>query len=303
MRIRSDNGMLRRETMLIVNTNPLTFYGEHSRMTDPGEYTHLLGDLPRDLSSLHQIVQNALIHVWKIRKYHPDWLPGRTGEYEARSVVQMLAHSQAKTAAPLTQVRSKEQKLIVDCRHFATLLCALVRHQGIPARVRCGFATYLEETHFQDHWVCEYWDGDRWVMEDPDVGKHDLPQAEFFTGGRAWHLVRSGALAADRFGYDLNERGLWVVRHDLIRDLAALNGDEMLSADNWGLILKDDTELTADEWALLDRAATHTLADDTTFAEMRAFYQNTLALRVPPVIRLYNYVSDEWKDVTLVSQD
>jgi hypothetical protein len=45
------------------------------------------------------------------------------------------------------------------------------------------------------------------------------------------------------------------------------------------------------------------LADANAFAAMRAFYQDTPTLRVPPVIRLYNYVSDEWKDVTLISPD
>src|SRR5258705_2426458 len=113
------------------------FYISQSTITDPGSYNHLFDNLPHDLPGLHQIVQNVYIHVWKVRKYNHEWLKGRTHEYEARSVAKALKLVMAHDQRPLTEVRSKNVKLIVDCRHFAVLLASMLRHQGIPERVGC----------------------------------------------------------------------------------------------------------------------------------------------------------------------
>lgn len=146
----------------------LTFYRAHSPSTDPGEGDDLLAGLPTDLPGLHQIVQNVLIHVWKIRARHPHLIENRA--LLTHSAQDMLAQIRARDPRPLTEERPLEGKLIVDCRHFAALLVVLLRHQGIPARSRCGFGAYLEEGLVQDHYVAEYWDAaeNRWKLEDPD---------------------------------------------------------------------------------------------------------------------------------------
>jgi hypothetical protein len=271
-------------------SNPLSDYARHSPITDPGPYAALLDGLPDDLPGLHQCVQNVLIHNWKVRKYHREWLAGRTNEYARRTVARMLEGILQHHDAPLTVERPEVERLITDCRHAATLLCAMLRARGTPARVRCGFATYLEEGHYQDHWVCEYWDGARWMMEDPDLMKHDVPPEQFYTGGRAWQMARAGAMSADRFGYAPDERGLWIIRQDLVRDLASLNRMEMLSSDCWGLIEVDNP--TDDQTALLDEAAVHTLAGNEGYNAMRDFYEHTPGFKVPPTVTLYNYVAN-----------
>ena len=59
----------------------LAYYTQQTPLTDPGKHAALFDELPRDLPGLHQVVQNLLIHVWKVRKYHKAWLKGRTHEY------------------------------------------------------------------------------------------------------------------------------------------------------------------------------------------------------------------------------
>ena len=54
--------------------------------------------------------------------------------------------------------RDADQRVVGTCRHFAVLSCALLRYRGIPARARCGFATYFQKGQGLDHWVTEYWD-------------------------------------------------------------------------------------------------------------------------------------------------
>lgn len=278
------------------------YYARHTPITDPGQYAMLLDGLPHDLPALHQIVQNVLIHIWKIRKYHPKWLSRGAQELGTRRVSKMLALIQAHTPQPLTVERPRERKVIIDCRSFATLLCAILRHQGVPARVRVGFATYLEATHYQDHWLCEYWNGERWLLEDPDLVKHDVSHEEFIIAGKAWQMARSGQTNPHRFGFSPDMRGLWAVRHSLVRDLAALNGFEPLTGDEWGLLTQDGIGVSDASLPLLDQAAAWTLADNSRFDEMRAFYENAESLRVTEKIRYYNYIRRQSEAVDLKAE-
>lgn len=291
--------------MSVTTQVALTYYTEQSDITDPGEYTACFDGLPTDLAALHQVTQNIFAHVWKIRKYHKHLLKGRTHEIESRRVEKSLALVLAHDDRPLTEERPLEKKLIIDCRHFAVLLCSLLRHQGIPARVRCGFATYLEKSHYQDHWVTEYWDAgqERWILEDPDLVKHDMPRDEFITGGKAWQMVRSGEMSDMQFGYDPHTRGEWAIRFDLTRDLASINGFEGLSGDAWGMMDKAEPVVSTKDRKLLDEAAVWTLADNSQFEAMRNFYQANDLFRVPPVINSYNYVIDKNLKVTVADKE
>jgi hypothetical protein len=44
---------------------------------------------------------------------------------------------------PLDQPRPAEQRVVGTCRHYAVVATAFLRACGVPARARCGFATYL----------------------------------------------------------------------------------------------------------------------------------------------------------------
>jgi hypothetical protein len=272
-------------------------YISQSSITDPGSYSTLFDDLPHDLPGLHQAIQNIYIHVWKVRKYNPEWLKRRTHEYESRSVAKSLQLVMAHDNRPLTEARPKSEKLIIDCRHFAVLLTSMLRHQGIPARTRCGFATYLEKSHYQDHWVTEYWNGERWVMEDSDLLKHDMPAGEFITGGKAWQMIRTNEVSDLKFGFDPHMLGAWAVRYDLPRDLAALNKFEMLSGDSWGDMEKQEPLVNGKDRKLLDEAANWSLVPNEDFDAMHEFYESTDSLRVPDTIKLHNYIENKNKTV------
>lgn len=208
-------------------------YSEQDLFTDPGSNGATLDVPPEIMDAVHQALNNTFIHVWKIRKFYPEQLAVRHHSVFVRSVRHLLEQVGALNTAPFSEVRPVEKKVIIDCRSFALLLCAVMRQRGVPARVRCGFASYLEPTHLQDHWVCEYWNGSRWVMEDADVIKHDLSAEEFIPATKAWTLCRRGEVEASRFGFssDKADRGLWAVRLDLLHDVAALCGFVGVSGD------------------------------------------------------------------------
>ncbi|MBN1963384.1 MAG: transglutaminase domain-containing protein, partial [Anaerolineae bacterium] len=236
----------------------------------------------------------------------------RQAEVQLRSAAAMLRAIHAVDAAPLTTPRSNEVKLVGNCRDFSVLTVALLRYAGIPARARCGFGAYFRDDTMKyiDHWVLEYWSAEaaRWVLVDAqldglqqealrlDFDPLDVPHDRFITGGAAWQMARSGEEDPDQFGiFDMS--GLWFIRGDMVRDLAALNNLPLLPWDGWGIMLKHEQDYTAADWALLDRVAELTGPDTRTFDAYRALYANDERLRVPPTIT--SWVGAEAQQITL----
>jgi len=195
---------------------------------------------------------------------------------------------------------------MINCRDFAVLSCALLRHQGLPARARRGFATYFhgpssEPGFHVDHWLCEYWKADErhWALFDAEVGKaereyckvtidtYDVPRDQFLVAGKAWQLCRAGQADPNRFGFG-DERGEWFIQDSLVQDLAALNKMELLCWDGWALADREpEDDVSEKDAALLDRIAALTTADNPAFLETRALYESDVRLRVPSVIKSY----------------
>jgi hypothetical protein len=221
---------------------------------------------------------------------HPYGLPAkRFADNQLRPAAAIIQALLALDPAPLSVPREPEQRVVGTCRHFAVLSCALLRYRGIPARARCGFATYFQPGRGLDHWITEYWDDetDRWVRVDSEVlggtvlpHPEDLRPGEFLSGGEAWIAFRRGEIDASCFGVCGTENwGPSEIRGNAVRDLAALNKVEMLPWDEWGRMdeaYRGETGTEYDE--LLDELAAVCAADDT--AALAAFY--TLAqLTVP----------------------
>ena len=168
----------------------------------------------------------------------------RFAENQFRPASRIVGALLALDPSPLTVARDPATRVIGTCRHFAVLSCALLRHRGIAARARCGFATYFQPGQALDHWITEYWhDGDgRWVRVDTEVlGQEvltrpdDLRPGEFLTGGEAWAAFRAGRVDARTFGvYGTSNFGPAEIRGNAVKDLAALNKAEMLPWDEWG---------------------------------------------------------------------
>jgi len=201
---------------------------------------------------------------------------------------------------PLSEPRAPDRRLVGTCRDYAALFAAVLRHHGIPARARCGFGRYFTPGRFEDHWVGEYWNAGerRWVLVDAQIDDLqrqalsltfdplDLPREQFVTGGRAWQLCRAGEADPDLFGiFDMH--GLWFVRGNLVRDLAALNRMELLPWDTWGLIEAADADLSPSDLAFLDRMASLSAGDAPEFDVIRAAYERGPGLMVPRTIRSY----------------
>lgn len=285
--------------MFSISDNETSYYVEHSATSYPGAYTRLFTGLPKDVAELCRIVQGSMLHVFWAERYGITLAEGRAQAVNLRRVERLLARHQEIEQTPLLEARPLEKRLVGNCRTFSVLLCAMLRHVGIPARARCGFGRYFLPDRFEDHWVCEYWHEaeNRWVMVDAQLDAlqcevlnilfdpFDVPRDQFIVGGKAWHWCRSGKEDPEKFGiFDMH--GLWFVRGDFVRDVAALNKEPLLPWDCWGLIDRKDDAISSGEWELLDEVALLTF-DDVNYPAIRTVYQEKDGFAVPDIVRSY----------------
>ena len=287
----------------------LGFYSTHGAITQPGAYASLFDGAPDDAAELARWARNVNFH----EAYADDaglTLPPdaaddpATSDAAARFVEAMLGRIVSRDGRRLGEERPKDKCFIGTCRDYAVLLCALLRHRGRPARVRCGFTFYFEpDADFgDDHWVTEVWVADeaRWRLVDAEVdaslAQHarvsidpfDVPRDRFLVAGAAWRLCRQGGADADRYGVaSIGTHGEWFMAANVIRDLAALNKHEMLPFDYWGMSTEIclAMELNHGQRALIDGVAAVTADDGFDFPALRHIYESSAGLRVSDPVK------------------
>jgi hypothetical protein len=217
-----------------------------SPMTDPGARARLLSELPSDVAELSRIVGNLLIHGECLPQYGLRESDFPAISRETLPVATRLAQVHGRDDRSLLLPRDPVKRSIATCRDYAVMLCAMLRAQGIAARVRCGFASYLDPGRWADHWVCERWlaEDRRWAAADAQMDAvlrkelkiafdHvDLPRTAFISAGEAWLRCRSGALDPAYCGHG-EAAGLWFVYVNVVRDHLALNHVETSDWDSW----------------------------------------------------------------------
>jgi hypothetical protein len=266
-------------------------YISHTRITDPGSMSAAYRGLPDDIEDLVQVTQGLLLHVHWAQRYGVTPSEEQKGHVQARLVSRILEIVMDLDGSPLTTPRPLERRFYGNCRDYSVLLSSILRSKGVPARARCGFGTYFRPDHYEDHWVCEYWNGERWVVVDAqldelqrgrlkvDFNTLGLPKGRFVNASEGWLRCREGGEDPDKFGiFDM--RGLWFIRGNLLRELAACNDAEMLPWDVWGLMTDDigDGSL-AERYALLDRVARALVEGDE--AKITSLYRDEPGLSVP----------------------
>jgi hypothetical protein len=269
---------------------PQDFYRTQSPLSDPGVHTALYDALPDDLPSMVRAIQGFYIHY---RGGPSSGIPiseERLLQVDSRRVETILSNLVTADDRPLTEKRDNDKRVVGCCRDASLLLTSMLRHKGRPARIRYGFATYLNFGHkfAADHVVSEYWEDGRWKLADADIPEGarsyfgidfdlmDVPRDRFLMGGVVWQGTREGRLNPDEYGVfpDLHEpdlRGMTFIRGDLARDIAFLNKEEYLLWDGWGMSALEK-DLTEEQLALLDRVAvlSANAHDDANFEAIRA---------------------------------
>ena len=274
----------------------LHHYATHGPITEPGEYGALFNGLPEDVHSSCRVTQGLLLHYGWTERYGVQLTKERFDrDAHLRKVSKQLKRIMELSSAPLSEERAPEDRLLGCCRDFSTLLTAILRHRGVPARARCGFATYFTPDHFEDHWVCQYWKAEenRWVIVDAQLDSlqrsvlgtafdtTDIPEGLFLPAGRGWQMCRAGKADPETFGFG-KWHGMWFIRGNLIRDLLSLNKIEPLAWDAWGLMPKYEAQdVPSEQIELLDNIASVTQGAAPDLSRAQSIYEKEETLHAP----------------------
>jgi hypothetical protein len=243
-------------------------YALQTPYSDPGVHAHLFDALPNDVAGIAAVVRNLVIHY---RGGGIEFTGDRLAEIDHRWVEAMLTTDQKRNGTALAVPREPVDRIVGCCRDYTLLTVSALRHKGIPARSRIGFADYFRGGYNHDHVVAEYWNGDRWVMIDAQLdpaGEHpfdvqDMPRGPFRSAAEVWLGVRSDELDADLFGIDPGSQisGGWFIRNYVHYQLAHLPGTMTDTLDGADVHLTDEiaTLLVASDNG--DETAAKELAD------------------------------------------
>lgn len=247
-----------------------SYYATPSPTSDLSRHAGVLPPLSGTAQEASQWARNVLLPVRESVRLGVPLTEDRWDDFRTRSAARVVDRVLMRNSAPVPTVREPAERMIANCYHFALLACSFLRCAGVPARLRYGFVPYLEPGYYEDHCICEVLLGGRWRRLDPDYGfgvDDDDPKT-FLGGDETWRLCRSGDLDPETVGgVDLlgngEQRGLWYVRNNLVRDYAALCKVELHPWDWWGLMIAQDAERPA---GLIDEIAV-LMADEDAWAQ------------------------------------
>ncbi len=255
--------------------------------------------MPKDSQGLLDAVGGLVFHRAFVEPAGIVCPSESADDAESRKMPMMLRRILSRDSGSLDKKRLPEKRLIGVCRHYALLACSVLRHQGIPARLRVGFADYFDPDFWDDHWVTEYWDGSDWRLMDPEltpgVCRHfgvsldpcDVPRDRFLTAGSAWLDIRSGHTDPAKCGVSsVGITGEWFVASSVVRDLAALNKREMLPWDYWGIARDMGPGITLSEKRIvrIDSLAKLIAEPNLDWKTLRETYDHNDELQVPAFI-------------------
>jgi hypothetical protein len=277
----------------------LAYYTQPGPLTDAGAHRDALLALPKDVPELLAAVQGNLVHQALTHLYDFELSEAQRETAHVRPADRILEQILTDDQRPLADPREPQARFACTCRTFTLMTVAALRAHAVPARARCGFLHYDPNSDWYiDHWVAEYWNGERWILSDAqmdpvqvkafglDFDPADVPRDKFVVAGQAWTDYRKGELDGDKCGLPgiPGESGPWWIAANLIRDVASLANMELLPWDVWGRIPEPEDTIDADLTALLDDLAALT-ADPDTAAEARARYEADDRIRVPEQVR------------------
>ncbi|MEM9350629.1 MAG: transglutaminase-like domain-containing protein [Pseudomonadota bacterium] len=245
------------------------FYVNHGEWSDPRALKWAFDDIEAKPAAIAATVQGLLLHDYFGSHLYAD--PPDEIDTASRSTLPIAErlptlHDFGNTT--LSDARSTKNRRVGTCRDFALLTCSIMRHHGIPSRVRCGFARYFHPPTFEDHWTCEYWDprNRSWKMVDAQLDhahvEHlsiafdtsNVPKEEFLFPWEVWEAHRSQMERLVAFGHG-DATGFWFVRVNLARDFLALNKVEASSWDTWRDQVDDDKLMNDSALAECDELA------------------------------------------------
>jgi hypothetical protein len=212
----------------------LGFYRQFSPYTDPGEHAHLYDGLPESIDDVCELIKKQLIHpleLGELRNRVPEERHYEDTVYV--TVEAMLGGLLEHDSRGLIPERKPQDRIFVACVHHAMLFASIMKHRGIPARLRCGFAPYIGEAVGRrdlhpGHVICEVWDAGkrRWILVDPDRRMVDIPRGRFEFACDVWRKRRADRIDSGMYR-TYRAGGDYALAHMLCLDLRCVLNNEV----------------------------------------------------------------------------
>lgn len=253
------------------------YFEEHGEMS---KMSYRIFEPLKSIEEIVSLVQKRMIHQAWAHRYGVEVTDTRKQETMMRTMSEKIEW-----------LSENNQQIFGICRDFSLFTVALCRDNNIPARARCGFATYFEKDKYIDHWVVEYYDGEKWIMIDPQLDNFqkevldinfdtmNLSKNEFILGGDAWHMCRNEGKNPLKFGI-FQWWGYDYLMCNMLLDAHALLKRPMHPWDKWeGIKSKEMESWTDEDYKTLDGLSL--ALRNGSFEELSEYLDNHKSLQLP----------------------
>jgi len=208
----------------------LEFYKQYSSFTDPGKYAFVYENLPDSLPELCSLIKSQFIHPYAELPEYREQIPEERWDESFRypTVESVLEGLLSYDSRGLVKDRKPQDRLVLGCRDYAILLASIVKYRGIPARVRCGHATYIIPGFHASHTICEVWNENdkRWMLVDPGMNMVDFGRDKFDFSNDVWLQMQKKEIDPNLYGIPGQYSGLVSILAKVNTDLASILGTE-----------------------------------------------------------------------------
>ena len=290
------------------NESVLDFYKQYSSFTDPGEYAYLYKNLPDSLPELCSLIRSQFIHPYAELPQYRDQIPEeRWNEMEKYPTAKsILAGLLSYDSRGFVKDRKPQDKLVLGCREYAIILASVLKYRGIPVRVRCGHATYLEPGFHVSHTVCEVWNkkDKRWMLVDPSTGMIDFNRDKFDFSNEAWLKMQKGEIDPNLYMAPPNTSGLVSIVGKISPDLLSILGTEFTIYQYAPILeytLNNQNKLSTEQIEILNKISKLMQSlDADNLTKLRDIYNSTPEIQITKTFKgdLIKLENSEDKAVT-----
>jgi sulfatase modifying factor 1 len=270
------------------NGSVLDFYKQYSSFTNPGEYAYLYENLPDSLPELCRLIKSQFIHPYTELPKYREQIPKERWDESAKypTVKSILKGLLKYDSKGLVIDRKPEDRLVLGCREYAILLASILKHRGIPARVRAGHATYIIPDFRTSHTICEVWNEKvkRWMLVDPGMNKVDFSRDKFDFSNEAWLQLQKKEIDPNNYGNPGQYSGFVSILGKVYSDLASILGNEYpiyQYAPILDYAFKNDNKLSVEQIETLNKISELMKAlDAKNLSKLQEIYNNTPQIQI-----------------------
>jgi len=275
------------------NGSVLDFYKQYSSFTDPGEYVYLYKNLPDSLPELCSLIKSQFIHPFSELPNYSQQIPKERWNEMANypTVKSILKGLVTYDSRGFVKDRKPEDRLVLGCREYAILLASVLKHRGIPARVRAGHATYLMPGFHVSHTICEVWNkkGKRWMLVDPGMNMIDFSREKFDFSNETWFKLQKKEIDPTVYGLPGNHIGLVSIVGKISPDLASILGTEYTIFQYAPILdyaFKNNNQLPAEQIEILNKICELMKSlDAINLSKLQEIYNNTPQIQISKTLK------------------